>query len=93
MEIFPVKRKTKPCILSMNHSALCKMCSFFFPAQLMRKEIAATFERLHSQAKSKSCVFMVTGSPVIIWPNKDFHAIPEQITAQTVCKDIHQWIQ
>lgn len=71
------------------------MCnvSFFFPARLVHKEISATFERLHSQVKSESCVFTVTGSPIIIWPNKDFHTIPEQITAQTLCKDIHQWIQ
>lgn len=77
----------------MNNSTLCKRCPLIFPAQLMCKKISATFERLHFQVKSESFGFMVSGSPVIIWPNKDFRAIPEQITDQTVCKDIHQWIQ
>eukprot|EP00066_Takifugu_rubripes_P010507 XP_003978397.1 PREDICTED: ufm1-specific protease 2 [Takifugu rubripes] len=62
-------------------------------ARLITETISATFEKLHSQVNTESCVFVVTGSPIIIWPNKDFQTIPEEITPQTLCKDIHQWIQ
>lgn len=48
---------------------------------------------LHSRVKSESCVLMVSDSPVIIWPNKDFYAKPEAVTPQTFCEDIHQWIK
>lgn len=59
---------------------------------LMQKEISRTFQKLHSQLKSESCALMVCDSPVIIWPNRDFHATPGEITPNTRCEDVHQWI-
>uniref|UniRef100_A0A3Q4AVQ7 Ufm1-specific protease 2 n=1 Tax=Mola mola TaxID=94237 RepID=A0A3Q4AVQ7_MOLML len=62
-------------------------------ALLMQKEISITFERLKSQVESESCVLMVCDSPVFIWPNRGCYATPEEITPETLCKDIHQWIE
>lgn len=62
-------------------------------APLMHKVISRTFETLHSQVKSESCVLMVCDSPVIIWLNRGFNATPEEITPNTPCEDIQQWIQ
>lgn len=60
---------------------------------LMRKVISRTFESLRSQVKSESCVFAVCDSPVFIWPNKCVHATPDEITPDTLCEDLYQWIQ
>uniref|UniRef100_A0A3Q4MRK4 Ufm1-specific protease 2 n=1 Tax=Neolamprologus brichardi TaxID=32507 RepID=A0A3Q4MRK4_NEOBR len=60
--------------------------------QLVRNVISRTFETLRSQVKSESCVLAVSDSPVIIWPNKDAYATPEEITPSTLCEDMHQWI-
>lgn len=60
---------------------------------LMHKVISGTFATLRSQVKSESCVFTVCDSPVIIWPNKGVTATPEEITPNTLCEDMHQWIQ
>ncbi|KAI3353156.1 hypothetical protein L3Q82_019706, partial [Scortum barcoo] len=57
------------------------------------KVISRTFEALYSQLKSESCVLTVCDSPVIIWPNKGVYASPEEITPNTLCEDLHQWIQ
>lgn len=62
-------------------------------ARLMQKVISRTFESLRSQVKSESCVFTVCDSPVFIWPNKGVYVTPEEITPNTPCEDIHQWIQ
>ncbi|XP_008315103.1 ufm1-specific protease 2 [Cynoglossus semilaevis] len=62
-------------------------------ASQMKKVISATFENLRSQVKSESCVFMVCGSPVIFWPNKGAKATPEEITQNTPCEELLQWIQ
>ncbi|KAK5865843.1 hypothetical protein PBY51_020082 [Eleginops maclovinus] len=62
-------------------------------ALLMHKVISRTFATLHSQVKSESCVLTVCESPVIIWPNKGVYVTPEEITPNTLCEDIHQWIQ
>lgn len=62
-------------------------------ALLMQKEISRTFEQLKSQVESESCVLMVCDSPVFIWPNRGCYATPEEITPETLCKDIHQWIE
>ncbi|XP_026159282.1 ufm1-specific protease 2 [Mastacembelus armatus] len=62
-------------------------------AMLMHKVISRTFEILRSQVKSESCVLTVCDSPVIIWPNKGVYVTPEAITPNTLCEDIHQWIQ
>lgn len=59
---------------------------------LIRKVISRTFESLRSQVKSESCVFTICDSPVFIWPNK-FHATPDEITPNTLCEDLYQWIQ
>ncbi|XP_068178240.1 ufm1-specific protease 2 [Antennarius striatus] len=58
----------------------------------MQKEISRTFEKLHSQVKSESCIFTVCNSPVIIWPNRDVCATPEEITPNTSCEELQQWI-
>ncbi|XP_040891207.1 ufm1-specific protease 2 [Toxotes jaculatrix] len=60
---------------------------------LMHKVISGTFETLRSQVKSESCIFTVCDSPVIIWPNKGVSAIPGEITPNTLCEEIHQWVQ
>ncbi|KAM7419322.1 hypothetical protein PAMA_016440 [Pampus argenteus] len=62
-------------------------------ALLMQKVISRTFESLRSTVKSESCVLSVCDSPVIIWPNGSVYATPEDITPNTPCEDIHQWIQ
>ncbi|XP_054460778.1 ufm1-specific protease 2 [Anoplopoma fimbria] len=62
-------------------------------ARLMHKVISGTFERLQSQVKSESCVLTVCDSPVIIWPNRGVYATPEELTPNTLCEDLHQWIQ
>ncbi|KAM7394322.1 hypothetical protein PAMP_021135 [Pampus punctatissimus] len=62
-------------------------------ALLMQKVISRTFETLRSKVKSESCVLSVCDSPVIIWPNRSVYATPEDITPNTLCEDIHQWIQ
>ncbi|XP_029291641.1 ufm1-specific protease 2 [Cottoperca gobio] len=62
-------------------------------ALLMHKVISRTFATLHSQVKSESCVLTVCDSPVIIWPNRGVYVTPEDITPNTLCDDIHQWIQ
>ncbi|XP_060914909.1 ufm1-specific protease 2 isoform X1 [Labrus mixtus] len=59
----------------------------------MHKVISRTFETLHSQVKSESCVLTVCDSPVFIWPNRSFHATPQDITPDTPCEDLQQWIQ
>uniref|UniRef100_A0A665TA18 Ufm1-specific protease 2 n=1 Tax=Echeneis naucrates TaxID=173247 RepID=A0A665TA18_ECHNA len=41
----------------------------------------------------ESCVLTVCDSPVIIWPNKSVKATPEEITPDTLCEDLHPWIQ
>ncbi|KAM4583920.1 ufm1-specific protease 2 isoform 2-T2 [Odontesthes bonariensis] len=56
----------------------------------MQKAISRTFETLRSEVKSESCVLMLCDSPVIIWPNKGVY---EEITPDTPCEDLHQWIQ
>ncbi|XP_068616188.1 ufm1-specific protease 2-like, partial [Brachionichthys hirsutus] len=62
-------------------------------ALLMRKEISRTFETLHSQVKSESCVLAVCNSPVVIWPNRGVCATPEEITPDTSCEELKQWMQ
>ncbi|XP_070837166.1 ufm1-specific protease 2 [Chaetodon trifascialis] len=62
-------------------------------ALLVHRLISSTFETLRSQVKSESCVLMVCDSPVIIWPNGGVHVTPEEISPDTKCEDIHQWIQ
>ncbi|KAF3852352.1 hypothetical protein F7725_005707 [Dissostichus mawsoni] len=62
-------------------------------ALLMQKVISRTFATLHSQVKSESCVLTVCDSSLIIWPNKGVYVTPEEITPNTLCEDIHQWIQ
>ncbi|XP_072241138.1 ufm1-specific protease 2 [Leuresthes tenuis] len=57
---------------------------------LMQKVISRTFETLRSEVKSESCVLVLCDSPVIIWPNKGVY---EEITPDTPCEDLHQWIQ
>lgn len=59
---------------------------------LLQKEISTTFQKLHSQLKSEACALMVCDSPIIIWPNRGFHATPGEITPTMLCDDIHQWI-
>uniref|UniRef100_A0A8D3A673 Ufm1-specific protease 2 n=1 Tax=Scophthalmus maximus TaxID=52904 RepID=A0A8D3A673_SCOMX len=59
----------------------------------MHKAISETFEILRTQVKSESCVLAVCDSPVVIWPNKGANATPQEITPDTLCEDIHQWIQ
>uniref|UniRef100_A0A3Q0SYC9 Ufm1-specific protease 2 n=1 Tax=Amphilophus citrinellus TaxID=61819 RepID=A0A3Q0SYC9_AMPCI len=58
-----------------------------------RNVISRTFETLRCQVKSESCVLAVCDSPVIIWPNKDTYATPEEITPSTLCEDLYQWIR
>ncbi|CAJ1052337.1 Ufm1-specific protease 2 [Xyrichtys novacula] len=55
--------------------------------------ISNTFETLQAQVKSESCVLRVCDSPVFIWPNQNFHATPREITPETQCEDLQQWIQ
>lgn len=62
-------------------------------ALLMHEVISRTFETLRSQVKSESCVLTICDSPVVIWPNKDVTITPEEITPNTLCEDVHQWIQ
>ncbi|XP_049427150.1 ufm1-specific protease 2 [Epinephelus fuscoguttatus] len=62
-------------------------------APLMHKVISKTFEALHSQVKSECCVVTVCDSPVFIWPNRGVYATPEEITPDTLCEDLQQWIQ
>lgn len=59
----------------------------------MHKEISRTFATLRSLVKSESCVLTVRDSPVIIWPNKGVYVTPKEITPDTLCEDLHQWIQ
>uniref|UniRef100_A0A4W6C3P3 Ufm1-specific protease 2 n=1 Tax=Lates calcarifer TaxID=8187 RepID=A0A4W6C3P3_LATCA len=59
----------------------------------IQKVISGTFETLRSQVKSESCVLTVCDSPVVIWPNKGVKATPDEITPDTLCEEIHQWIQ
>ncbi|MEQ2193516.1 hypothetical protein XENOCAPTIV_001086 [Xenoophorus captivus] len=59
-------------------------------AVLMQKAISRTFEALRSQVKSEACVLAVCDSPVLLWPNK---WVFEEITPDTPCEDIFQWIQ
>ena len=59
----------------------------------MHKVISRTFGTLHSQVKSEACVLAVCDSPVIIWPNRGVHATPDEITPNTLCEDLQQWIQ
>lgn len=61
-------------------------------AALMHKEISKTFEMLHSQVKSESCVLTLCDSPVTIWPNGGFCVTPDGITPNTLCEDLHKWI-
>lgn len=68
----------------------CCVCPL--SVSLMQKEISRTFQKLHSQLKSESCALMVCDSPVIVWPNRDFHATPAEIMPNTLCEDVHQWI-
>ncbi|XP_041641436.1 ufm1-specific protease 2 [Cheilinus undulatus] len=62
-------------------------------ASLMHKVISRTFETLNSQVKSESLVLTVCNSPVYIWPNQEFRATPKDVTPDTPCEDLHQWIQ
>ncbi|KAM4604465.1 ufm1-specific protease 2 [Polymixia lowei] len=62
-------------------------------ASLMHKVISRTFETLRSQVKSESLAFTVCESHVIIWPNKGVHVTPEEISPDTLCEDIQQWIK
>uniref|UniRef100_UPI0037E86DCC ufm1-specific protease 2 isoform X1 n=1 Tax=Semicossyphus pulcher TaxID=241346 RepID=UPI0037E86DCC len=62
-------------------------------ALLMQKVISGTFETLRAQVKSESLVLTVCDSPVFIWPNRGFHATPVEITPNTPCEDLQQWIQ
>lgn len=57
---------------------------------LMQKAISRAFEVLRLQVKSESCVLAVSDSAVLIWPNK---GVFEEITPDTPCEDIFQWIQ
>uniref|UniRef100_A0A8D0D7J2 Ufm1-specific protease 2 n=1 Tax=Sander lucioperca TaxID=283035 RepID=A0A8D0D7J2_SANLU len=66
--------------------------SYIPQSLLIRKCISTTFETLHSQVKSESCVLTICDSPVIIWPNRGVYATPEEISPNTLCEDIHQWI-
>ncbi|XP_034044476.1 ufm1-specific protease 2 [Thalassophryne amazonica] len=59
----------------------------------IHKVLSKTFENLRSQVKSDSCVFAVCDSPVFIWPNKGVCAAPEEVTPDTPCEDLHQWIK
>ncbi|XP_053274313.1 ufm1-specific protease 2 [Pleuronectes platessa] len=59
----------------------------------MHKAISETFETLRSQVQSESCALAVCDSPVVIWPNKDIHVTPEDITPDMLFEDVHQWIQ
>lgn len=59
----------------------------------VHKLISRTFETLRSQVKSDSCVLTLCNSPVIIWPNKELHATPEEVTPNTLCEALRQWIQ
>ncbi|XP_056136802.1 ufm1-specific protease 2 [Lampris incognitus] len=69
----------------------CKLDST--DVSLMHRVISRTFENLHSNVKSESLVFTVRESPVIIWPNKGFNVTPEEITPNTLCEDIFQWVK
>uniref|UniRef100_A0A3B4AEL0 Ufm1-specific protease 2 n=1 Tax=Periophthalmus magnuspinnatus TaxID=409849 RepID=A0A3B4AEL0_9GOBI len=51
------------------------------------KVISKTFEALCCSIKSESCVFTLCDGPVVIWPNKDVHISPEDITPNTPCQD------
>ncbi|XP_076004319.1 ufm1-specific protease 2 [Genypterus blacodes] len=62
-------------------------------ALLMHPVISRTFENLRSQVKSESFVLAVCNSAVIIWPNKGVHAIPEEISPDTLCEDLQRWIK
>ncbi|XP_057699543.1 ufm1-specific protease 2 isoform X2 [Corythoichthys intestinalis] len=59
----------------------------------MQEAISRTFENLRSHVKSDSCVLKVQDSPIIIWPNKSVHVTPKEITASTLCEELHKWIQ
>lgn len=54
--------------------------------------ISKTFEALCADIKSDSCVFTLCDGPVIIWP-KDFHSSAEDISPNTLCEELCQWIQ
>ncbi|KAF7666244.1 hypothetical protein LDENG_00112810 [Lucifuga dentata] len=62
-------------------------------ASFMYQVVSRTFESLRSQVKSEYFVLAVCDSPVIIWPNKNVHVTPEEITPNTLCEDIQQWIK
>lgn len=66
---------------------------FFVSVTLMRKAISRIFENLRSHVNSESCVLRVQDSPVIIWPNKGVRVTPSEITASTMCEELHKWIQ
>ncbi|XP_029910765.1 ufm1-specific protease 2 isoform X1 [Myripristis murdjan] len=63
----------------------------------IQKVISRTFETLRSRVKSESLVFTVCDSPVVVWPNRGkqetLYASPEEITPNTLCKDLQQWIK
>lgn len=69
----------------------CQLDSTDVP--LMHKVISRTFGTLQSLVKSEACVLTVCDSPVIIWPNRGVHATPDEITPNTLCEDLQQWIQ
>lgn len=58
----------------------------------IQKLISKTFEALCSDVKSESCVFSLCNGPVVIWPNRDVHISPEDITPNTPCEELSQWI-
>ncbi|XP_061839970.1 ufm1-specific protease 2 [Nerophis lumbriciformis] len=60
---------------------------------LIQKNISRTFENLRSNVNSESCVLRVRDSPVIIWPYKSVHVTPKDISPDTLCEELHQWIQ
>lgn len=62
-------------------------------ASLMHQVVSRTFDNLRSQVKSEYFVLTVCDSPIIIWPNKSVHVTPEEITPNTPCEDIQQWIK
>ncbi|XP_033822177.1 ufm1-specific protease 2 [Periophthalmus magnuspinnatus] len=57
----------------------------------IQKVISKTFEALCCSIKSESCVFTLCDGPVVIWPNKDVHISPEDITPNTPCQELSQW--
>ncbi|KAI1887582.1 hypothetical protein AGOR_G00191790 [Albula goreensis] len=77
--------------LSGGLELTCQLDSTDEPS--VRQSVSRAFQCLCSKVRSESLVFSIRNSPLLIWPNKGTHIIPDEVKENTPCKDIQHHIQ